>query len=251
MNYSLGEYMLFINRKPECLYVEEARRLSKKKAFYVVIYGQRRIGKTRLILETLKKCDIYFFVNKGKSSESLLREFEQILRDKKMLQELESLRNCDDFFKIIFSRYKGTIAFDEFQNFLYVDKSVFGILQKHIDINENKKDILVIFSGSTIGLIKKIFMDSKEPLYGRIKRQLCIKQMSFADTAEMCKEVGINNIEEIIKLYSIFGGFPKYYVAIEDENLHGKGADDIIKRFFMDENAILENEAIGILSIEF
>ena len=38
MNYSLGEYMLFINRKPECLYVEEARRLSKKKAFYVVIY---------------------------------------------------------------------------------------------------------------------------------------------------------------------------------------------------------------------
>ena len=211
----------------------------------------RRIGKTRLILESLADRDLYFFVNKDKQTESLLKEYEGTLKMKKIIGELESLKNWDEFFKVLFERYNGIVVFDEFQNFAQIDKSAFGILQKNIDLRETKKGILLIFSGSTIGLIKRIFFDGKEPLYGRVKRKMQLQPLSISSIAEMCGELGIEDIEDIITLYAIFGGFPKYYVSIEDEKLDRKEPKEIFERFFFAENAIFEDEVSNILSLEF
>lgn len=251
LNYSPGEYMKFIDRTDEMNILKEAKSLSSKKLYSVLIYGLRRVGKTRLILEFMDDSDLYFFVNKDKTSESLLREYEEGLRNRKIITELERLESWESFFRVLFERYKGTVAFDEFQNFLAADKTVFGTLQKYMDLNENRKDLLFIFSGSTIGLIKKLFLDSKEPLYGRLKKRLHLKPMNFFNTSKMCREVKITNMEDIIKLYSVFGGLPRYYVAIEDENLNGKKFEYIIEKFFFVENALFEDEVKTVLSLEF
>ena len=243
--------MKFINRENEIYLLKEARKLSANKLFSVSISGLRRIGKTRLILEVLGKEDLYFFVNKEKRSESLLEEYEEILKERKIMGELEKLGNWDDFFKVIFERFNGVVAFDEFQNFYFVDKSVYGILQKYIDLNENRKKLMLIFSGSLIGLLKRLFFDRKEPLYGRIKRKIILGQLSFKSVFQMCKELGISNVEDVIKLYSVFGGFPKYYVTIEDENLQGENFQKIIDNLFFSINAVLEDEVNQILSLEF
>lgn len=243
--------MKFINRTKELEFINETERLAKKKLFSLVIYGLRRVGKTRLILEILSASDLYFFVNKDKTSESLLKEYEKSLKTKGILNKLEYLKSWDQFFEIIFERYKGIIAFDEFQNFLKVDPSIFGILQKQMDLNENKKDLLLIFSGSTIGLIKKLFENKKEPLYGRVKRKLFLKPLSFKEIIKMCAELKINNFEEAINLYCILGGFPKYYVSIEDEDLIEADFNKILDKFFFTENAVLEEEVSTILSLEF
>ncbi len=242
--------MRFIDRKKEIEFIEECKNLSKDKLFSLCLFGLRRVGKTRLILESLKENELYFFVNKDKRSESLLREYEDSLKNKKILTELESLKNWDDFFTVLFKRYKGTVVFDEFQNFMYVDKTVFGILQKNIDLYENEKNILMIFSGSTIGLIKKIFFNRKEPLYGRIKRKMELKPLAFSGVVEICDELKIKSLGDIITLYAIFGGFPKYYVSIEDEKLNDK-LEEIFERFFFVENAVFEDEVSTILSLEF
>jgi hypothetical protein len=243
--------MRFMNRAREIAFVREAIGLSKPKLFTLSISGLRRVGKTRLILETLKEKDLYFFVNKDKGSESLLREYEETMKNKGALTELESLKNWDEFFKILFERFKGVIAFDEFQNFSSVDRSVYGTLQKYIDLNEHKKGVLLIFSGSTVGLVKKLFSDTKEPLYGRVKRKLDLKPLSFVDVLKVCRELGIKDIEEVIRLYAVFGGFPKYYVSIEDEGLCGETTERIMEKFFFVENAALEDEVSQILSLEF
>ncbi|MEM5793532.1 MAG: DUF234 domain-containing protein [Candidatus Aenigmatarchaeota archaeon] len=241
----------FINREEELRYVRESAELSKKKLFCLSISGLRRIGKTRLILEIIKNSDLYFFVNKNKNSLSLLKEYEENLKVKKILGELEYLSNWDQFFGVIFKRFNGILVFDEFQNFFHVDKTIFGILQKYIDLNENKKNLLIIFCGSLVGLNKKLFQDSKEPLYGRVKRKLNMKELSFKNIIKMCNELKIKNMEEVIEIYTIFGGFPKYYVSIEDENLIGSNVWKILERFFFSENAILEEEVGDILSLEF
>src|SRR4030042_3784645 len=163
--------MEFVNRKEEAKFIEESKSLSESKLFSLCIFGPRRVGKTRLILESLRKNDLYFFVNKDKTTESLLREYESALKSRSLLTELESLKTWDDFFNVLFTRFNGVAVFDEFQNFNEVDKAVFGILQKNLDLHENKKNLLLIFSGSIIGMIKKIFFKKKEPLYGRLKRK--------------------------------------------------------------------------------
>ena len=243
--------MKFVNREKELEYLKETRELSKRKLFTLAITGLRRVGKTRLIREFMDKKDLYFFVNKNKTSLSLLKDFQEVLRENKIITEFEELKNWREFFKIIFERYNGIVVFDEFQNFFHVDTSIFGILQEFIDkYEEQKKDLLIIFCGSLIGLMKKIFQDSKEPLYGRIKRKLFLKPMKFYEILEMGKLLKLS-FEDVIKLYAIFGGFPLYWVAIEDENLVGKKFDDIIERFFFRENATFENEVEIILSLEF
>lgn len=243
--------MKFIDRTEEIRYLKEAAELSKSKLFTVSITGLRRVGKTRLILEMMSKEDIYFFVNKDKESTSLLQEYADILKARKILAELETLNNWDIFFKVLFERFKGIVAFDEFQNFTVVDKSVYGILQKYIDLNENKAGLFIIFSGSTVGLMKKLFSDSKQPLYGRLKRKMPLKPLMFRGTLEVCDTLGIHDIEEAVRLYAIFGGFPKYYVTIEDEQLGDSGFEKIMDRLFFAENAVLEDEATQILSLEF
>ncbi|KAF5428986.1 hypothetical protein C5S42_02425 [Candidatus Methanomarinus sp.] len=243
--------MEFINRHNELEFLQETKELSCRKLFTISIYGLRRIGKTRLILHFLQKNDLYFFVNKDKTSDSLLIEYQDIIRSKNILGEFESLKTWDEYFRVLFERFEGVIAFDEFQNFIKVDRSVFGILQKNIDIYENRKNILFIFSGSTTGLIKKIFSDLKQPLYGRLKRSIQLEQFNFSIVLKMCEQLDINNMSEVITLYSIFGGFPRYYVAIDDENLNGKNVDEILEKFFFMKNSIFEDEVNTILSLEF
>ena len=243
--------MRFINRKKEIDILEDTRVLSKRKLFSIAIWGLRRVGKTRMMLEFMKDTDMYFFVNKDKTSFSLLDEYEIYLRNAKIINELEKLNSWDDFFKVLFERYEGIVAFDEFQNFLSVDISVFGTLQKYIDLNEGKRGLLFFFTGSTTGLIKKLFLDSKQPLYGRIKRQMHLKPMSFENIIDMCGELDIAELSDIIKLYAVAGGYPRYYIALEDENLKNVSFENIIDRFFFVENAVFEDEVMSILSLEF
>ncbi len=242
--------MKFINRELELESLKEAEELSKKKLYTVMVTGLRRVGKTRLLLNFLDNKGLYFFVNAKKSSAGLLEEYGEVLREKNLLGRLEKIGTWEDFFTVLFERFQGVVVFDEFQNFEAVDKSVAGILQKYIDLKEEQGGLLLIFSGSLIGLLKEMFSGQKEPLYGRVKRKLALKPLAFKDVQKMCLEVNIKSLEDVASLYGIFGGFPLYYVKIEDENLAGKSFEEIINKFFLKEG-MLEDEVTSILSMEF
>jgi len=241
--------MKFINREEELKELTELENLSKKKLFVAAYYGLRRIGKTRLILEFLKGKGVYFFVNKNKTSSDLLKEYQGILRENGILGELEELKTWDQFAEIIAKRKTPPLFFDEFQNFDFVEPSFFGALQKNIDLNEGKPGF-VILSGSLVGLMKKKLQSSKEPLYGRIKKINRLNPMKLASCLKFAHELSLEK-EELIKLYGIFGGYPRYYVSVEDFGLRNKTAEEIIHALFLAKNAPLEDEVNVILSQEF
>ncbi|ACS32777.1 ATP-binding protein [Thermococcus gammatolerans] len=242
--------MRFINREREMELLLKAKERSRRKLYSVAIYGLRRVGKTRLLREFLSENDLYFFVNRGKSSALLLREYSEILRGKGILSKREELKSWDDFFEVLFERFTGAVAFDEFQDFRFVEPSVYSTLQRFMDENE-EKPMLLIFTGSTIGMVERLFKDSKEPLYGRIKRELRLEPLDIRGSYEMAREVGIENLDDFITLYSVFGGFPRYWVAVEDEGLEGENAERILKELIFSYSAPLEEEVPRILSLEF
>jgi len=244
--------MKFINRKKELKQLGEYKWLSKKGLIVLAIAGLRRVGKTTLVKEFIKdKKAIYFFVYESKTSFALLNEFTQELRKKKIITDLENIDSWILFFDIIFKRCENyTIVFDEFQNFYSIDPSVFSIMQKTCDENKNAS-INIIILGSLIGLFRKIFEDKKQALYGRISAKIKLDPFSLKDSIETMNFLGLTNIKEMLKLYSLFGGFPKYYAAIEQFDLTKKNALEIIEYLFVQENAPLENEVIDILKQEF
>ncbi|MBU2638516.1 MAG: ATP-binding protein [Nanoarchaeota archaeon] len=244
--------MKFINRKEELARLEEYNRLSKKGLFAVAVSGLRRVGKTTLVKEFMKgKKALYFFVYESKTSASLLAEFEGELRKCGIITELETIGTWNAFFDVIFKRCKGhIIIFDEFQNFFSVDKSVFSILQRYCDeYKETAMNIIIL--GSLIGLFKKIFEDKKKPLYGRITAKFRLEPFTLKHSLEAAKLLKYADFEEAIKLYFLFGGFPKYYACMEQFELFNRDLIEVIGYLFIQKNAPLENEVSDILKQEF
>lgn len=241
--------MRFINRKAELNELNAIEKLSCKKLFVVAVYGLRRVGKTRLLLEFLKERGLYFFVNRNKTSDDLLLEFQEILKTKKVLGELEVLPSWEKFFEVCTTRQLPPLVFDEFQNFVEIEPSILGALQKNIDLHENNPG-LIILAGSLIGLMKKTFQNAKEPLYGRIKQGIRISPLALSSCFAVGKELNLGKTE-LLKLYLLFGGYPKYYTTIEDFDLKGKDALEIVDSLFLSKNAPLDEEVNIILSQEF
>ncbi|MBI4162740.1 MAG: ATP-binding protein [Candidatus Aenigmarchaeota archaeon] len=244
--------MKFVDREAELSDMGKLLELSKKKAFLIGIFGLRRVGKTALISHFIKQQDsLYFFVNGDKTSPDLLSEYSEELRKSGVLTPLEHIGNWDSFVELLFQRCKGKIlVFDEFQNFSSVEPSVFSVFQKFFDKNENTP-IMIIFLGSLIGLFKKIFEDKKQPLYGRLKSKIKLKPLRFSEAAEMLNELGYKETTDIVPFYSVFGGFPKYYVSVEDYGLNKKPLLDVIESLFLLERAPLKAEVEDILKQEF
>jgi len=244
--------MRFINRKEDLQKLEEYYDYSKNRLFTVAIYGLRRVGKTTLVKEFIKnKKNLYFFVYDSKTSFDLLKEFTEELRTEKLISEFEQIQSWNTFFDILFKRCNNyVIIFDEFQNFFSIDKSIFSIMQRKCDDFKDAKINLIIL-GSIIGLFKKIFEDKKNPLYGRISAKLNLKPFVITNSIETLKILKYNDIETMLEIYGIFGGFPKYYAAIEQFGLTNQKYCKIIEYLFIQNNAPLETEVPDILKQEF
>ncbi len=246
--------MKFYDREKELEKLHMLASSLEKRGKTVVLYGRRRIGKTTLVKKAFMEHDnfLYFFVAR-KEGKLLLRDFSEILSEflsKKGVVSGEFTR-WESFFRAIFSysRKEDTIVvFDEFQNFLYADRSVFSTIQNLWDEMGKESRILMVFTGSYVGMIKRIFRDEKEPLYGRTEHFMNLGAFDFTTVSRALSDMGINNIEEQIRLYSVMGGVPRYLELLEDTP--HRDFRDFVNNF-VKEDEFLRDEGERILSQEF
>lgn len=205
--------MKFYNRKKE---LELLNTLYHNTSSFVVIYGKRRVGKTELIRQFSKnKKTLYIFVDNTKSEKQLLNEYQNLIKDLLNLDYTIQFDTFKDFLKFIFKQ-EIIIVFDEFQRFLKINPSIINYFQEVIDSTEKK--CMLITSGSSFGMIKKIFIENEAPLFKRAELKLKLEDFSFKEIQQILKDLNITDIEEQIKLYGLFGGNIYYYNLIEKFN---------------------------------
>lgn len=247
--------MKFYNRKSELDALCEIEKSSGKRAQMTVMIGRRRVGKTELIRHFLRKKpnSFYFFVEKKKTL-PLLDEFTEILRQKYSFLT-SPFKTWDEFFGFIFEISKKdllNIVFDEFQNFKFVDPSVFSVLQKHWDLNYKESKLNLILVGSVITLMEKIFRGSKEPLFGRVSHKIYLEPFSSLVIQKLLADYRIKKFSDLLNFYSAFGGVPKYYAELENKDQLKQGDfTNVIKAMFFDGDGILKDEGYDLLSQEF
>ncbi|MCD6145163.1 MAG: ATP-binding protein [Methanosarcinales archaeon] len=235
----------FINRKNELRTLEDI--YSSGSSSLVVIYGRRRVGKTELSRQFIKgKKAVYFFIE-IKPETLVLKDIEESLGE--ILKIKPRIDSWDDLFDLLFEqKEKLIVVFDEFQNLSKVNPGIFSKFQKYWDLNHNKSQHMFLVIGSYVGMIKKIFKDTKEPLFGRAMMLFNIKPFNFFDSFTFLKAFFELGIEDASKFYFIFGGVPKYLL------LAGQmGTDDPVetfKKLFID-TKILTEEGKNILTLEF
>lgn len=215
---------------------------------FLVLYGRRRVGKTELAREFIRdKKSIYLFVE-TKTEKLLLRDLEVAVE--RVMGIRPRLDSWDDFFSLLFKvEEKLVIVFDEFQNFSKVNRELFSKFQKYWDEGHRDSQHMFIVIGSYVGLMKKLFQGSKEPLFGRATMLFNIKPFAFVASFELLRAYSDIGIEEAMKVYFMLGGVPKYLLLAGNFG----GSPDALRTFerlFIEPGMLLE-EGKNILVQEF
>lgn len=247
--------MKFYNRESELSKLTEIAALSMKASHMVVITGRRRVGKTELIRQFAKgrKDVLYLFVSK-KKPHILIEEFRDILGGRIPLMRTVTFKRFEDFFSFIFSYMKETpliMVLDEFQNFEFVDPSIFSVMQNHWDSEKDNIKGAFVFIGSVFTLMQKIFEGKKEPLFGRATSKFYIEPLTPGAMAEILVDHHLDAAVHLPFCFTLFGGIPKYYFLMDRYRLFGKSYAEIIRKLYCEPDATLQNEGRELLIEEF
>ena len=244
--------MEFIDRENELKLLEGIRKRSEKSATMTVITGRRRIGKTTLTLKAFEGHPfIYLFVVR-KNEILLCQEFiEEISRGLKtdVLGEFNSFARLFEYLLVHSGSQPFTLVIDEFQEFSNVNSSVFGEMQKLWDRYKPTAKMNLILCGSVHSMMKKIFEDEKEPLFGRASERINLQPFSVDVLKDLLKTrfTDIKN-KDILAFYTITGGAARYVELFCDKEIYT--LPQMIKEVFR-ENSLLIDEGKNVLIEEF
>jgi len=241
--------MKFYNREDELNILKRADKLKNRQAIMTMLIGRRRVGKTTLALQNFSADKtLYFFVSK-KNETLLCEEFSEEIEAKLGVKILGELRNFEQLFEYLLVLGKEeafTVIVDEFQEFYKINESIYSSIQKLWDLYKNKSKVHFIACGSVYSLMKKIYEDKKEPLFGRADFKIDLKPLKVSVLKEILSDHSAYTSQNLLDFYLLTGGIAKYIeLFVLYESFDAKSMiDEIISAnsLFLDEgkNRLIE-----------
>ncbi|WP_455667179.1 ATP-binding protein [Phocaeicola sp.] len=205
--------MKFYDRIKEMETLQEIETMSAEYAQMTIMVGRRRVGKTTLLRKAFTLTPVlYFFI--GRKNEILLcEEFVEEV-EVKLGETLGNFTSFAQLFKALMQvskRKNFTLIIDEFQEFKNISPSLFSDMQNIWDANKEESRMNLIICGSIYSMMKQIFENSKEPLYGRATARIHLRPFEI----NTIKEILADNHpaykpEDLLAFYLMTGGVAKY-----------------------------------------
>lgn len=234
----------FIGRKNE---LEALEQEYLRDSGFVVIYGRRRVGKTRLIKEFIKdKNAFYFLATKEVESQSMKRFAGVIARTTKN-QTIGKVSFTDwlDLFQVVADykpNEKKVIVIDEFPYLVKTNEAFPSILQNAWDEILCNNNVMLILCGSLISMMKKHALSYDSPIYGRRTAQIRLMPLPFCQlykTQEL-------SFTDAVEQYAVTGGVPKYLEFFDSK----QSLYDVIENIVLSKNGFLYEEPQFLLENE-
>lgn len=237
--------MKFYDREKELGSLENAWR--RRGADFVVVSGRRRVGKSRLIEEFAKGKNAVNVLIVPKEERQVAKDIEDEIRLR--LGYSPSFNSFRGAMEYLFEQGVALVCLDEFSNVLAVNAAIPYELQRLWDKHKDSKDILLVVSGSYVGLMGRLFAAKKAPLFNRATSTINLQQFSFKTVIEILNDLGVSVPSEQVSFYCVFGGVPYYYLLLE--KLEDRSFEDTMVSLFFDVGAQLKDEGESILRQEF
>ncbi len=244
--------MKFYNRETELQQLESVRQNAQERAQMTFIVGRRRIGKTRLVREAYQgQAFIYFFVSRKNEAllcQEFISEVEKAL-GKRVLGEFRTFARLFEYLLNESKQLSFTLVIDEFQEFANINVSIYSDMQHLWDIYKEDARINLVLSGSVYSMMKKIFENSKEPLFGRATGRMHLKPFNVDVLKQIYREVYPEyKTDDLLAFYMLTGGVAKYVELFVDSGIFT--LDSMLDDIFRD-NSLLLDEGRNILIEEF
>ncbi|MDE7092255.1 MAG: AAA family ATPase [Muribaculaceae bacterium] len=246
--------MKFYNRTKE---IEELRRIQGRafdsRSRMTVITGRRRIGKTSLAIRATEgeHPTVYLFVSR-KNEAALCEEFAGLISSTLSCYVPSEIKTFKSLFQMLMELAKSrkfNLIIDEFQEFLNINPSVYSEIQNIWDTYRNDTHVNLLLMGSVYSMMHKIFESYHEPLFGRADAIIPLSGFGTETMKEIMHDFRPNySNDELLALYTITGGVPKYLELLcDDTDLSINGIFDYVVR----ENSLFVNEGRNLLIEEF
>lgn len=239
--------MDFIGRVTELEKLDSEYR--RDSASFVLLHGCPRVGKTSLIRKFVENKQYFYFLA-SEESEAMNRDaFKRLVANylnDELLRE-SVVESWEIIFKELLSNI-GTqrliIVIDEFQNLSYNNVSFLSLCQSIWDNLLSKANVMVLLSSSLVSSISTQLLSFSSPLYGRFTSQIRLLPLSFSQYHEYMKK-DISEVE-LVKRYSVTGGFPKYIEALNNTDSLKKA----IQLNLMNSSSSLYEEPLNLIQKE-
>ncbi len=247
--------MRFYNRENEIAELKRICNLSfTHNSRMTVLTGRRRIGKTSLIKKAFEDSDapmLYFFTGR-KAEAALVDDFVREIHSKLHGYVPEGLMSVTGVLRHLFELAKTerfTLVIDEFQEFMTVNPSVFSDLQNLWDSYRLDTRMNLVLSGSVMSMMRRIFTDAHEPLFGRADNIINLRPFRIKVVKEILKDYNPEYTNgDLLALYSITGGIPKYIELFCD---NGHVTEESMLRFSVSYMSPFIDEGRNLLITEF
>jgi AAA+ ATPase superfamily predicted ATPase len=209
----------FVGRSRELEILDNLWHSSK--AMLLILYGRRRVGKTRLLTHWLQQYPgaALYWVAEPTSSLAQLRSFSQALMNF-MDPEIDvppdfTFSTWELALRQLAKHAQGkriALFIDEVTYLIDVDPEFGGILQKIWDHWLSDANLMLVLSGSQMGIMRRHLLDYDAPLYGRATAHTQLLSLPFATTQQYFPNY---DAAERVSLYAMWGGVPAYWERLD------------------------------------
>ena len=212
--------MRFYNREEELEILAKNREQSANQSVMTTLIGRRRTGKTSLLLKSVEGTrHLYLYVSKD-NEQMLCKKIQEQATATLGVQIFGQTSSFGELFEQLM-RYgidnNYTLIIDEFQNFLSINKSIPSSIQDVWDRYKDRARVNLILCGSIYSMMKRIFENGDEPLYGRRDSNMRLLPFSISTLKQILADHNPNYVaEDLLCLYMLTGGVAKYVALLMD-----------------------------------
>lgn len=212
--------MRFYNREEELEILAKNREQSAHLSVMTTLIGRRRTGKTSLLLKSAEGTRyLYLYVSKD-NEQMLCKKIQEQATAALGIQIFGQTTSFGELFEQLM-RYgidnNYTLIIDEFQNFLSINKSIPSSIQDVWDRYKDRARVNLILCGSIYSMMKRIFENGDEPLYGRRDSNMRLLPFSISTLKQILADHNPNYVaEDLLCLYMLTGGVAKYVALLMD-----------------------------------
>lgn len=228
----------FVNRELELAELDAAAA----RGGLLVVYGRRRVGKTRLLRQWMDgRGGLFSQALEGPVEMQVAQVFADL---KDRLETRIEPRGWEDLLEILgLQKKRWVLCLDEFPYLTARDASLPSRLQRWLD-QGIPDGCLLILAGSSMRMMHDLFLHRTAPLYGRAQKLLQVAPMDYR---AFCKACDLDPATAAsFEKFACVGGIPKYWEFVEK----GRDTVQLVESLFFDFAPYMEQEPRRILHDE-
>ncbi|MBI2898351.1 MAG: ATP-binding protein [Deltaproteobacteria bacterium] len=220
--------MRFVDREEELRRLEAVTR-SPGPAL-VVVWGRRRIGKTRVLLEWVGKTDGLYWVADESAPPIQRRYFAEALEARIAGFGQVEYRDWEALFarlgrEMDRARWRGPIVIDELPYLVAAAPELPSVLQRFVDLAGRQSEILLALAGSSQRMMQGLVLDARAPLYGRAREAMKLRPIL---PGWLGPALGLRDPRAIVEAWTLWGGIPRYWELASSFSDQNAAADALV-----------------------